>query len=111
MNLLPLPELPVWRLREVERIRASLASETYTVNGALHWKSNNAPVPLDVFRDGFAEAPAGQKAAVSAHTSAALAAYRAQDPEMSSEAKAEARSVHGAGAVVVNVLTGRRTRL
>mgnify|MGYP003511780536 FL=1 len=109
---LPIPEGTSARaVREAERLRAEFRTDATVRDGALRWNSNGRPVPLDVLRDAFCEAPQEHHTAYSENIGALLAEYRRRDPRLDGEALAEARSVHGAGATVVNVITGRRTRL
>lgn len=109
---LPIPAstLP-WRVREAERLREQFQADATVRDGALRWNSNGRVVPPDVLRDAFCEAPAEHVATYDREVAAFLAEYRRRDPRLEGEALAEARSAHGAGATVVNVITGRRTRL
>lgn len=101
------------RAEEAKRLQAQLKTETYEKDGALFWSSVDRPVPMDVFKDARVEAPAGQKAAVEAHTSAFLAEYRKNmaDHQHSAEELCEMRAAFGPGATVVNVITGKETKL
>jgi hypothetical protein len=105
---------------EKERLQAQLKTETYEKNGALYWSvgctwspPEDRPVPMDVFRDAGVEPPAGQQAAVTAHTDANLAAYRKamENHVPSAEEMFEMRAAFGPGATVVNVITGKETKL
>jgi hypothetical protein len=110
-NALP-ADVSTFHQDRVARLRNSLQNETHVgAAGELIWNSNNAPVPMDCFRDAFATAPAAQEAAVSANLRAFVAEYRKNDRPMSQEQMCEARAAHGAGTVLVNIITGRRTQL
>lgn len=112
ITLLPIPEgTSAYSVREAERLRAEFRTDATVRDGALRWNSNGAPVPPHTLRDAFCEAHAEHHAAYRENIGAFLAEYRRQDPRLEGEALAEARSAHGAGATVVNVITGRRTRL
>jgi hypothetical protein len=110
---LPIPaDLPNWRAARIEPLRRSIIMETsYGEQGEILWRSNDRPVPLDAFQDALMVPPAVQAAAAKAATSAFLKAYRKADPKMTAEERGEARAAFGAGTTVVNVITGRRTRV
>jgi len=106
-----------WRAEEKKRLQESLKTDTYVVDGILCWTScrhqEDRPVPMHVFKDADVEPPAGQKEACDAHTTKALAAYRKamENHVPSDEEMFEMRAAFGAGTEVVNVITGRRTKL
>lgn len=95
INFLPVPaDLPIWKSREVNRLRIRISDETfeqYPEGGgqgreALYWKSNSQPVPVDCFRDAYLALPAGQQAAVDASIAAFVserqrAAQRRSNPK------------------------------
>lgn len=105
---------------EQARLQEKIKTQTYEKDGALFWSvartwnpPQERPVPMDVFKDAGVEAPAGQKAVVSAHEAANIAAYRKamENHVPSAEEMFEMRAAFGPGATVVNVLTGKRTKL
>ena len=101
------------RAEEAKRLQEQLKTETYEKGGALYWKSNDTPVPMDVFRDAMVEAPAAQKAARDAHTDQFVANYRKamENHVPSDEEMFEMRAAFGPGTTVVNVITGKETKL
>jgi len=120
LTLLPLPDADrEWRTdgpgrwlferAQALRLRTDLATRTRWVGDALRWTSNDAVVPLDVFRDAMVVPPRGQAAARDAHVSAFLADYRRRQPATpSAEEALELRAAFGPGETVVDVLSGRR---
>ena len=88
---------------------------TVDADGAIKWTGNGRYL-MDDFCEkleyaGYAfdrEATAGKR---DAQVEESLAEYRRNDRGLSGEALAEARAAFGEGATVVNVLTGRKTRL
>lgn len=103
--------LPIWKAREIEDRRNSVATGSYVKDGALFWQSNDRPVPMSVFKEGLMEAPAAQAETCEAHTQAFLAEYRRNPPQPTGEEIAEMRANFEPGATVVNVITGRRINL
>jgi len=106
-----------WRAEEKARLQKSLKDDTYLMNGVLCWTScrsqEDRPVPMHVFKDAGVEPPPGQKAACEAHTSASIAAYRKamENYVPSDEEMFEMRAAFGPGTTVVNVITGKETKL
>lgn len=96
------------------RLKRNLASETYTVDGVLHWTSSNNAVPLHVFREAGVEAPSRQREGIQRQNAAFLIQYRAaraaMTPEQREEEAFERRAAFGPGEEVVNILTGERFR-
>lgn len=75
------------------------------IDGIYHWKSNGHVVPDWFFTDHDLTVPEGQTEARRAFENKALEDYKPSflgGPE-----REELRSIHGAGAKVVNVLTGQ----
>ena len=112
LNELTIPsDIPmIWQDR-AERLRVELVKETWADDlGALHWCSNDAPVPLDVFRDAFVEPPTSQKAVRDQHTTEFLAEYRRQnaDRPLSGEDRFEMLAAFGPGETVVDLITGQK---
>lgn len=104
---------------EEQRSKLNDPDHVYSVNGVLYWKSNNAVVPMSVFREYYAVAPAAQRAAYDGYLDESIALYKKQredfrenSPELWAEAQAEqqamARAAMGPGVEMVNVLTGER---
>jgi hypothetical protein len=103
---------PAWRTRERERLKLSIANDTDERSGVLYWKSNGAVVPPEVFRDAGLEASDVQVAARKREGEAFAAEYRRMQPaQPSDEELAEMRAAFGTGVEVVDVISGRRTRL
>jgi hypothetical protein len=90
-----------------------IVHDSYVVDGVFFWKSNDRPVPVDVFEDADLKVPTGQEAACDKATDAFLAEYREsmKDHVPSAEEMYEMRSAFGPGETVVNVFTGQRTHL
>jgi hypothetical protein len=87
--------------------------EAETTDGRVwRWTSNGHLCPLDACREyGIPCDAAAQRAALDRETATFIRAYRKRDRRMSAEERFEARAAFGAGTTVVNILTGRRTRL
>ena len=103
--------------REVARMVAKWA-EAVVVDGVPRWKSNNAaPMTdmLDVWKlHGTPDMEFDYAKAVAtraSETSAFLAEYRKRDRGPSAEQMTEMRAAFGAGVTVMNIITGRKTRL
>jgi hypothetical protein len=102
-----------WRRAEIDKKRAELQdpAEVAEIDGVLYWRSNDRPVPMSCFKEAYVVAPAAQATACDASTAAFLATYRAQDHAPSHEDLAEMRANFGAGATLVNVITGKKIQL
>jgi len=100
------------RVKDAFRYRDQFKTETYTLRGVLRWKSNQAPVPLDIFRDAYCTAPAAQADACDEYSSRAIREFLAAREHMSDDERAEelmmARAAHGPGVELVNVISGQR---
>ena len=108
-----------WKKNAEEEVRKAVAQAetqaTVDADGAIRWESNGRYL-MDDFCEkleyaGYAfdrEATARKR---DAQNEESLAQYRRNDRGLSGEALAEARAAFGEGAMVVNVLTGRKTRL
>ena len=108
-----------WKKNAEEEVRKAVAqAETQAAvdaDGAIRWNSNGRYL-MDDFCEkleyaGYAfsrEATAKKREAQDAES---LAEYRRNNKGLSGEALAEARAAFGEGTTVVDVLTGRRTRL
>ena len=108
-----------WKKNAEEEVRKAVAQAdtqtTVETDGAIKWTGNGRYL-MDDFCEkleyaGYAfdrEATAKKRDAQNAES---LAQYRRNDRGLSGEALAEARAAFGEGTTVVNVLTGRRTRL
>lgn len=90
-------------------------TECTLVKGVLRWKSNGRVPPAEhcqAAKDaGLDVSVARCKEDRAAEQTRFLAEYRANPPELTDENLAEARNAFGAGAVVVDVLSGRRMKL
>lgn len=102
-----------WREREKQQARKQLETETYEKDAALWWSSVDRPVPLHVFKAAEIEPPPAQGSVIAAHTERVLSEYREamKDHVHSPEELAEMRANFGPGATVVNVITGKKTKL
>jgi hypothetical protein len=92
----------------------TFTADAYTSDGKVwRWKSNDAVVPLDAAKDyGIPVDWAAQAKARADEVDAVVKAYReANQGEVSDEQRSEMRAAFGAGTTVVNVITGRRTRV
>ena len=81
--------------------------------GEFRWKSNDAVLSLSTCKELKLEAPACQSAEYDKHLDKVLTEYRAsQENHVPSEEELfEMRAAHGPGAVVVNVITGKKIKL
>lgn len=100
---------------QVAGTRQSFETEAYFgENGELRWKSNNAVIGLDIFRDAYVEeAPASQKAEYDKYVTASLAKYRERmkNYKPSAEELFEMRAAFGPGTTVVNIITGQKFKV
>ena len=108
-----------WKRNAQEEVKKAVAKAeadaTVEADGAIKWNSNGRYL-MDDFCEkleyaGYAfdrEATAKKR---DAQNEESLAEYRKNDRGLSGEALAEARAAFGEGTTVVNILTGRRTRL
>lgn len=106
-------DLKPWLFRDAARLRTQFVTQAYEDGNILRWNSNNAVIPPHCFRDAHATLPEGQQAAYDAETQASLASYRERmaDYVPDAEAMYEMRAAFGTGTTVVNILTGKSTRL
>lgn len=97
-----------------EKARRQFAEAT-VVEGVVRWISNGRVPPADCCeqwaRLGLPFDLATSAAARDAETAAFMAAYRKNDRAPSAEERAEMRAAFGEGTEVMDVITGRRTRL
>lgn len=111
------PEAYKFQREESERTADKLANDTTIVDGVIRWNSNNKVPPADIIE--FAAhigLPIDVAACLTARdkeTSAFLADYRERmrNHKPSGEELWEMRAAFGRGTTVVNVITGRKTRL
>ncbi|HHJ3076740.1 TPA: hypothetical protein ACPVZG_000530 [Vibrio parahaemolyticus] len=94
----------------------SLVEDTEVLDsGAIIWKTSKNCVPMDYFRDLNILPPAVQKETISAQDKAAIQAYiesqSNRTPDQIAEEEASMRAAFGKGTTVVNVLTGKKTKL
>jgi hypothetical protein len=93
------------------------ASEFYLDGNVARWASNNAVPPADCLAAMAkqnlltAEQHAASVAKRDEETAAFIAEYRRTARAPSAEQRADMRAAFGAGATVVNVITGRKIRL
>lgn len=113
--------------RKVEELRAKIeGGDSYADSaGVRFWVSNDSPIPPSVYKDAHLPCPTAQVEAYQANLSAFCASYRtaqaeharqvaAGDPEAvaaDAEMRAELAANFEPGTVVVDVLTGQRTRV
>ena len=101
---------------EAERLMSQRDNIEVEEDGAAKWISSGNYLPADVVEkltfagaDFFsAEATAAKR---EAQTAAFLDSYRRNNKGPSEEEKAEMRAAFGEGTTVVNVITGKKTRL
>jgi hypothetical protein len=103
-------------MRIEERTDRSLLNDTtLTADGLLRWKSNDQVPPAEyverAYALGMAVNPTLCAQVRTTELRAFLAEYRKNDRPMSAEEMAEARAAHGPGTTLVNIITGRRTKL
>lgn len=108
-----------WKRNAEEEVRKAVgqADEKATVeaDGAIKWSSNGRYL-MDDFCEKleYAGYPFSREATAkkrNVQDEESLAEYRRNDKGLSGEALAEARAAFGEGATVVDVLTGKKTRL
>lgn len=98
-------------------VKSWLEGKAEFKNGAFRWKSSKNVPPKEIVNFWamagyitFAEAEASLKVG-KAETDAFLKAYRKNPPKVTAEDRAEMRAAFGAGETVVNIITGKRTKL
>lgn len=108
-----------WKKNAEEEVRKAVAQAeteaTVDADGAIRWNSNGRYL-MDDFCEkleyaGYAFSRKATTEKREAQDAESLAEYRRNHKGLSGEALAEARAAFGEGATVVDVLTGRRTRL
>lgn len=108
-----------WKRNAQEEVKKAVAQAdekaTVEADGAIRWNSNGSYL-MDDFCEKleYAGYPFDREATAKkrdAQNEEFLAEYRRNDKGLSGEALAEARAAFGEGTVVVDVLTGRQTRL
>ena len=108
-----------WKKNAEEEVRKAVAKAdadaAVEADGAIRWNSNGRYL-MDDFCEkleyagyGFSREATAEKRETQIAES--LAQYRRNDRGLSGETLAEARAAFGEGTTVVNVLTGRKTRL
>ena len=104
---------------DLNKAREKFASNASVTDGVLRWKSNGSVPPQDCL-DAFVEAGLGSKFDMEATSQtrrkeedASLADYRRRmaNHVPSEEELFEMRAAFGPGAMVVNVITGKETKL
>lgn len=108
-----------WKKNAEEEVRKAVAKAdadaAVEADGAIKWNSNGRYL-MDDFCEkleyaGYAFSREATAEKRDAQNEESLAEYRRNDKGLTGEALAEARAAFGEGTTVVNVLTGRRTRL
>ncbi len=108
-----------WKKNAEEEVKKAVAKAdadaTVEADGAIRWNSNGRYL-MDDFCEKleYAGYPFDREATArkrDAQNEEFLAEYRRNDKGLSGEELAEARAAFGEGTVVVNVLTGKKTRL
>ena len=108
-----------WKRNAQEEVKKAVAKAdagaTVEADGAIKWNSNGRYL-MDDFCEKleYAGYPFSREATAQkrdAQNEESLAEYRKNDRGLSGEELAEARAAFGEGTTVVNILTGRRTRL
>ena len=108
-----------WKRNAQEEVKKAVAKAdadaTVEADGAIKWNSNGRYL-MDDFCEKleYAGYPFSREATArkrDAQNEESLAEYRKNDRGLSGEELAEARAAFGEGTTVVNILTGRRTRL
>lgn len=108
-----------WKRNAEEEVKKAVAQadEKATVeeDGAIRWNRNGRYLMDDLCEKlEYAGYPFSREATArkrDAQNEESIAEYRRNDKGLSGEELAEARAAFGEGTVVVNVLTGRKTRL
>ncbi len=108
-----------WKKNAEEEVRKAVAQAdaqaTVDADGAVRWNSNGRYL-MDDFCEkleyaGYAFSREATAAKRDAQNAESLAEYRRNDKGFSREELAEARAAFGEGTTVVNVLTGKKTKL
>ena len=108
-----------WKKNAEEEVRKAVAQAdtqaTIETDGAIRWNSNGRYL-MDDFCEkleyagyGFSRKATARKRDV--QNAESLARYRRNDRGLSGEKLAEARTAFGEGTMVVDVLTGKKTKL
>ena len=96
------------------RLREKMVDPTHVTadeNGVIRWNSNKAIVPTFVYKDAYCYCPRVQWEVYDKDSQAFLAEYRKADPLPDAEQLSEMAANFPPGSTVVNIVTGRRTRL
>lgn len=100
---------------EAQRLAHQLRTEATITDGVVRWNSNNQVPPADIValapQIGLPVDVAACTVARDADTAAFLTIYRKRPHHVSAEERAEMRAAFGPGTKVVNVITGRVTRV
>lgn len=108
-----------WKRNAEEEVKKAVAQADEKAkveeDGAIRWNRNGRYLMDDLCEKlEYAGYPFSREATArkrDAQNEESIAEYRRNDKGISGEALAEARAAFGEGTVVVNVLTGRKTRL
>jgi hypothetical protein len=100
---------------EAERLRASFDTETSKQDGVIRWKSNGRVPPTDILEFwkhiGKRFNMAKSLAAQNRETKESIRQYKENQRPPSQEQLAEMRNEFGKGTIVVDAISGRRTKL
>lgn len=95
-------------------LQAKMSSDehSYTRDGVLYWSSNDAIVPVFVYKDACLVCPDIQARAYDAEITRKLLGFRKPNvrEDVDAETNYELDAAFGVGTKVVNVFTGRRIR-
>lgn len=102
--------IPDWRERERRELAETIRKDSYEQNGALRWKSNDAVIGLDTFRDAGLTPPPAQADEYRKYVDASIAQYREarKNYRPSAEEAFEMRAAFGPGETVVDIITGQK---
>lgn len=111
-----IPRSP-WEIKASLALKEDFSKDAYVIDGVPYWKSNNRIPPTDILEFwAYCNLPINLEKSLQAReaeTSAFLTQYREQmaNHVPSGEELFEMRAAFGAGATVVNVVTGKKITL
>lgn len=103
-----------YHMSQIEKYRKHIVEDTDVIDGVYYWKRSGNIVPVCVFtNDAFLQPPVEHVAAYEKDRDESLAAYRERmkNHVPSGEELYEMRAAFGTGVTVVNVITGKKTKL
>jgi len=108
-----LPDHSPWVADDEKAIEEFNENAMVDEDGIVRWKSNDRVPPSDCLGqwEGLKLSfnYVGSVLTGKEETRAAIAAYRANPPELDAETRSEMRAEFGEGATVIDIITGRRT--